>query len=210
MITKLDLKKELKYLYNPSAKAVEEVEVPEFNFAMVKGFVPAGVKVAEAPEFVEALTALYGISYTLKFAVKQRKVEPVDYPVMALEGLWWTEGDAFGFGKLQEQNFNVMILQPGVVTGEMFAEALAQLKKKKPSPGLEKLRFEPFHEGRSVQVLHLGPYAEEEPTIERMKIYMKEHNLVRNGHHHEIYMGDPRKAAPEKLRTILRQPVKKA
>lgn len=210
MIAKLDLKKELKYLYNPSAKAVEEVEVPVFNFAMVKGFVPAGVKVAEALEFVEALTALYGISYTLKFAAKQRKVEPVDYPVMALEGLWWVEGDAFEFGKLQEQNFNVMILQPGVVTAEMFAEALAQLKKKKPSPGLEKLRFEPFREGRSVQVLHLGPYSEEEPTIERMKNYMKEHNLVRNGHHHEIYMGDPRKAAPEKLKTILRQPVKSA
>jgi hypothetical protein len=205
MITKLDLKKELKYLNNPSVKAVEEVEVQEFNFAMVRGFVPAGVKVAEAPEFVEALTALYGISYTLKFAAKQRKV---DYPVMALEGLWWVEGDAFEFGKLQEQNFNVMILQPGVVTAEMFAEALEQLKKKKPSPGLEKLRFEPFREGRSVQVLHLGPYSEEEPTIERMKVYMKEHNLVRNGYHHEIYMGDPRRAAPEKLRTILRQPVK--
>ena len=210
MIAKLDLKKELKYLYNPSAKAVEEVEVPVFNFAMVKGFVPAGVKVAEALEFVEALTALYSISYTLKFTAKQRKVEPVDYPVMALEGLWWVEGDAFEFGKLQEQNFNVMILQPGVVTAEMFAEALAQLKKKKPSPGLEKLRFEPFREGRSVQVLHLGPYSEEEPTIERMKNYMKEHNLVRNGHHHEIYTGDPRKAAPEKLKTILRQPVKSA
>lgn len=208
MEPKLDLKKELKYLYNPSAKAVEEVEVPEFNFAMVKGFIPAGVKVAEAPEFVDALTALYGISYTLKFAIKQRKVEPMDYPVMALEGLWWVEGDAFEFGKLQEQNFNVMILQPEVVTAEMFAEALELLKKKKPSPGLEKLRFEPFREGRSVQVLHLGPYSAEQPTIDRMKVYMKEHSLVRNGHHHEIYMGDPRRAAPEKLKTILRQPVK--
>jgi hypothetical protein len=208
MVTKLDLKKELKFLYNPSAKAVEEVDVPEFNFAMVKGLVPSGVKVAEAPEFVEALTALYGISYSLKFAIKQRKVEPVDYPVMALEGLWWVEGDTFEIGKLQEQNFNVMILQPAVVTEEMFAEALTQLKKKKPSPGLEKLRFEPFREGRCVQVLHLGPYAAEQPTIERMKEYMKEHSLVRNGNHHEIYMGDPRRAAPEKLRTILRQPVK--
>jgi len=208
MVTKLDLKKELKYLYNPSAKAVEEVEVPEFNFAMVRGFVPAGVKVAEAPEFVEALTALYGISYSLKFAIKQRKVEPVDYPVMALEGLWWVDGDAFEIGKLQEQNFNVMILQPEVVTANMFAEVLVQLKKKKPSPGLDKLRFEPFREGRCVQVLHLGPYSEEAPTIERMKDYMNERGLVRNGHHHEIYMGDPRRAAPEKLRTILRQPVK--
>jgi hypothetical protein len=208
MITKLDLKKDMKYLYNPSAKSVEEVEVPEFNFTMVEGVVPAGVKVAEAVEFVEALTALYGISYTLKFAAKQRKSEPVDYPVMALEGLWWVEGDMFEFGKLQKQHFNVMILQPGLITADMFAEALEHLKKKKPSPGLEKLRFESFREGRCVQILHLGPYAAEQATIERMKVYMNEHDLVRNGHHHEIYMGDPRRAAPEKLRTILRQGVK--
>jgi hypothetical protein len=208
MVTKLDLKKELKYLYNPSAKTLEEVEVPEFRFAMLDGFIPAGVKVADSPEFMDAMTALYGIAYTLKFSVKLRKADPVDFPVMALEALWWVRGDEFEFGKVQDWYFRAMILQPAVVTEEMFAEALTQLKKKKPSRGLEKLRFEPFREGRCVQVLHLGPYAAEQPTIERMKIYMKEHSLVRNGNHHEIYMGDPRRAAPEKLRTILRQPVK--
>ncbi len=208
MVTKLDLKKELKYLYNPSAKSVEEVEVPEFNFAMVDGFIPAGVKVADSPEFMDAMTALYAIAYTLKFSTKQRKENPVDYPVMALEALWWVKGDDFEFGKVQDWYFRAMILQPAVVTADAFAEALAQLRKKKPSPGLEKLRFESFREGRSMQILHLGPYSEEEPTIDRIKTYMKEHNLVRNGHHHEIYLGDPRRAAPEKLRTILRQPVK--
>jgi hypothetical protein len=207
MVTKLDLKKELKYLYNPSAKSVEEVEVPEFNFAMVDGFIPAGVKVADSPEFMDAMTALYAIAYTLKFSTKQRKENPVDYPVMALEALWWVKGDDFEFGKVQDWYFRAMILQPAVVTADAFAEALAQLRKKKPSPGLEKLRFESFREGRSMQILHLGPYSEEEPTIDRIKTYMKEHNLVRNGHHHEIYLGDPRRAAPEKLRTILRQPV---
>jgi hypothetical protein len=207
MVTKLDLKKELKYLYNPSAKSVKEVEVPEFNFAMVDGFIPAGVKVADSPEFMDAMTALYAIAYTLKFSTKQRKENPVDYPVMALEALWWVKGDDFEFGKVQDWYFRAMILQPAVVTADAFAEALAQLRKKKPSPGLEKLRFESFREGRSMQILHLGPYSEEEPTIDRIKTYMKEHNLVRNGHHHEIYLGDPRRAAPEKLRTILRQPV---
>ncbi len=208
MVTKLDLKKELKYLYNPSPKAVEEVEVPGFKFAMLDGFIPAGVKVADSPEFMDAMTALYGIAYTLKFNTKLRKENPIDYSVMALEALWWVQGDEFEFGKVQDWFFTAMILQPAHISPEMFADALAQLKKKKPSPGLEKLRFAPFCEGRSVQVLHLGPYSAEPPTIERMKDYMKEHNLVRNGHHHEIYLGDPRRATPEKLRTILRQPVK--
>lgn len=208
MVTKLDLKKELKYLYNPSTKSVEEVEVPEYNFAIVDGFIPAGVKVADSPDFMDAMTALYGIAYTLKFSVKQRRENPVDYPVMALEARWWVKGEDFEFGKVQDWYFRAMILQPEVVTAELFAEALAQLRKKKPSPGLEKLRFEPFREGKCVQILHLGPYSAEQATIEHMKIYMKEHNLVRNGHHHEIYLGDPRRAAPEKLRTILRQPVK--
>jgi hypothetical protein len=208
MITKLDLKKDLKYLYNPSAKAVEKVEVPELKFAMVNGFIPAGVKVADSPEFMDAMTTLYGIAYTLKFSIKQRKENPVDYPVMALEALWWVKGDDFEFGKVQDWYFRAMILQPVVVTAEIFTEALAQLRKKKPSPGLEKLRFESFREGRCVQILHLGPYAAEQATIERIKEYMKEQNLVRNGHHHEIYLGDPRRTAPEKLRTILRQGVK--
>jgi hypothetical protein len=208
MVDIIDLKKELKYLYNPSAKAVEEVDVPEFKFARVDGFIPAGVKVADSVEFMDAMTALYGIAYTLKFSSKLRKENPIDYSVMALEALWWVQGDEFEFGKTQDWFFTAMILQPAHITPEMFAEVLAQLKKKKPSPGLEKLRFEPFREGRSVQILHLGPYSAEQPTIERMKDYMKERSLVRNGHHHEIYMGDPRKAAPENLKTILRQPVK--
>ena len=208
MITKLDLKKDLKYLYNPSAKSVEEVEVPEFHFAMVDGFIPAGVKVADSPEFMDAMTALYGIAYTLKFSIKQRKEIAVDYPVMALEALWWVKEDDFEFGKVQDWYFRAMILQPAVVTADAFAEALAQLRKKKPSPGLEKLRLESFREGCCVQILHLGPYSTEQATIERLKDYMKEHGMVRNGHHHEIYLGDPRRAAPEKLRTILRQPVK--
>lgn len=208
MVTKLDLKKELKYLYTPSAKVVQEVEVPEFHFARLDGTVKAGEKVADSVDFMDAMTALYGIAYTIKFSIKLRKVDPVDYPVMPLEALWWVEEGEFEFGKAQDWRFSAMILQPDVVTRDSFEEALAQLKKKKPSPGLEKLRFEPFQEGRCVQVLHLGPYSAEQLTIERLKEYMKERCLARNGHHHEIYLGDPRRAAPEKLRTILRQGVK--
>lgn len=210
MTNKIDLRKELKYLYAPSAKNVELVDVPAFKYVMVDGTVPAGVPVADAPEFAEAMTAMYGMSYTLKFASKLRKENPIDYTVMALEALWWVEGGEFEFGRKQDWRFTALMMQPDHITTEMYQQALEQLKKKKPSQGLAKLRFETFHEGLSVQVMHIGPYSAEQPTIERMKAFMKENGLVRNGHHHEIYFGDPRRSAPEKLKTILRQPVKKA
>ncbi len=210
MTDKIDLRKELKYLYAPSAKKVELVDVPAFKFVMIDGVVKASEKVGDSPEFVDALTALYGMSYTLKFASKLRKENPIDYTVMALEGLWWVEGGEFEFGRKQDMRFTAMMMQPDHITNDMYQQALEQLKKKKPSPGLAKLRFESFQEGLSVQVMHIGPYSAEEPTIERMKAFMKENNLVRNGHHHEIYFGDPRRSAPEKLKTVLRQPVKTA
>ncbi len=206
---KLDLKKQLKHLYEPSAKAVELLEVPAFQFAMVDGTIRAGESVGDSPAFVEALNALYGISYTLKFMSKLRKENPIDYSVMALEALWWVEGDDFEFGRKQDWLFTAMIMQPEHITQEMFREALAQLNKKKPGPANARLQLATFEEGLSVQVMHIGPYAAEPATIERMKEYMHANRLERNGKHHEIYMGDPRRAQPEKLKTVLRQPVKR-
>lgn len=103
-----------------------------------------------------------------------------------------------------------MIMQPSHITTELFGDALVQLKKKKPSPAVAKLRLESFREGTSVQIMHIGPYSAEPATLDRMKSFMQERGLTRNGRHHEIYMGDPRRSAPEKLKTILRQPVKPA
>ena len=206
---KLDLRKQLKHLYEPSAKAVELVEVPAFKFAMVDGMIRAGESVGDSPAFVEALNALYGISYTLKFTSKLRKENPIDYSVMALEALWWVEGDDFEFGRKQDWLFTALIMQPEHITQEMFTDALAQLNKKKPAPANAKLRLAAFEEGLSVQVMHIGPYAAEPATIERMKEYMHANRLERNGKHHEIYMGDPRRAQPDKLKTVLRQPVKR-
>ncbi len=206
---KLDLRKQYKDLYQPSAKTVALVDVPEFNFVMLDGIVRAGEKVNASPEFTLAMEALYGISYTLKFASKLRKENPIDYTVMALEALWWVKGDDFEFGKIEDWYFTAMMMQPSHLTQAMFEDARRQLEKKRPNPALGKLRLAGFKEGSSIQVMHIGPYSAEPATIERMKTFMKENHLVRNGKHHEIYLGDPRRADPNKLKTVLRQPVKK-
>ena len=210
----LDLKKEFKYLYQPSAKKPEIVKVPKLQFAMIDGAIEKGSEPGKSPMFAEATQALYSISYTLKFMLKKRKTSAVDYPVMALEGLWWVEDGFFDITVKDNWFYTLMILQPEVVTKEVFAEGLAEVKKKKgDSPALSKLRLANFEEGLSVQMMHIGPYATEPATIERMRAYMAENGLKDNvgpkGKHHEIYLGDPRKADPAKLKTVLRHPVKK-
>jgi hypothetical protein len=209
-MAKLDLKKELKAFYSASAKKVELVDVPRFQFAMIDGQIEPGLMPGTSPSFAEAMQALYGVSYTLKFMLKQRKNDPVDYPVMALEGLWWVEGGEFIFGQKDCWAYTVMILQPEPVTTDLFTEALSQLRKKKgDQPGLARLRFEAFHEGPAVQIMHVGPYATEQATIEKMDAFAHENGYQMHGKHHEIYLGNPLRAQPEKLKTILRHPVMK-
>lgn len=208
MPTKLDLRKDLKYLYYPSAKKPQVVEVPEFNYLMLDGVVAAGTPVAEAPGFQEALQALYGIAYTLKFAAKQDKDNPVDYPVMGLEGLWWIEDGMFDFAKKVPWYYTLLMLQPGFITAEMVEAARGQvIKKRGGSPELERVRFEAFREGRCVQMMHIGPFADEPRTLAVMEAYAAEHGYTYCGKHHEIYLSDFRRTAPEKLKTILRHPI---
>jgi len=208
-MNKIDLKKELKYLYAPSAKKVEIVDVPRFKFVMVDG----RIQPAETPEtsqgFQDAMGALYGVSYTLKFMSKLRETNPIDYTVMALEGLWWTESGEFDFNKKEEWKWTVMMLQPEHITAEMCQEALQQVKEKRENPALSRIRFESFHEGLCVQIMHIGPYAEEPRTIEKMMTFAQENGYQLRGKHHEIYLGDPRRAKPESLKTVLRHPVEK-
>jgi hypothetical protein len=205
---KLDLRKELKYLYQPSAKKVEVVEVPCFQFAMMDGEIEAGYAPAESPGFQEALQALYGVSFTLKFTSKLRKEDPIDYPVMALEGLWWVEGGEFDIERPEGWKWTLMILQPDFITHEMFQDALNQLRRKKgDQPALTRVRLENFEEGLSMQIMHIGPYAEEPTTIAKMDSFARENGYRKRGKHHEIYLGDPRRAAPEKLKTVLRYPI---
>ena len=210
----LDLKKDLKYLYAPSAKQPEIVQVPRLQFALIDGAIEKGKEPGNSPGFAEATQALYSISYTLKFMLKKRKSNPVDYPVMALEGLWWVEDGLFDITVKDNWLYTVMILQPDIITKDIFDEGLDQVRKKRgDSPILSKLRLDHFEEGLCVQIMHIGPYATEPATIERMRAFALEHGyrdrVGPNGKHHEIYLGDPRKADPAKLKTVLRHPLEK-
>ena len=210
MIT-LDLRKELKQFYAPSAKKVELVNVPEFQFAMIDGAIEQGMEPGNSPAFASAMEALYGISYTLKFTSKLRKVDPIDYPVMALEGLWWVEEGEFRIDRKDNYVWTVMILQPDHITPEMFEDARAQVRSKRSdNPAVGQLRLERFREGLCVQTLHVGPYADEPATMARMDAFATESGYVLCGKHHEIYLGNPLRAALEKLKTVLRHPVEKA
>ena len=210
MTVKLDLRKELKVYYSPSAKQVEVVDVPNFKYVAIDGAIEPGLMPGTSPSFREAMQALYGASYTLKFMSKLSKAAPIDYPVMTLEGLWWIEGKEFSFDGKDPWSYTVMILQPDHITPEMFSEALSQMRKKKgDQPAFSRLRLEFFHEGLCVQIMHVGPYSTEKATIEKMDLFAHENGYQMHGKHHEIYLGDPMRAQPEKLKTILRHPVRK-
>ncbi len=205
---KIDLKKEFKHLYLPSAKQVEIVDVPALNFVMVDGRIEEGESPETSRSFADAMAALYGLTYTLKFASKLREVNPIDYTVMALEGLWWSASGEFDLEKKSDWEWTMMIMQPDHITGEMFEDARRQVREKKgESEVLSKARLDRFQEGLSVQIMHVGPYSEEPKTIEKMIAFVEDHGYITRGKHHEIYIGDPRRAKPENLRTVLRQPV---
>jgi len=205
---KLDLKKDFKHLYNPSAKAPQLVDVPRLNFLRIDGAIEAGHGPGDSPLFQENMQALYGAAYTLKFMLKQRPADPVDYPVMALEGLWWVEDGHFDINIKDNWFYTIQIMQPDAVTPADFAEALLKLRKKKGDmEAFSRLRLEPFHEGLSVQMLHIGPYAAEPATVEKMDAFILTEGLQKTSNHHEIYMGNPLLADPSKLKTILRHPV---
>jgi hypothetical protein len=206
---KLDLRKQYKALYAPSAKEVTLVTVPAMKFVLLDGEIEPGQEPASSPAFQEGTSALYGASFTLKFMSKLNKESPIDYAVMALEGLWWAKAGTFDIQRKDTWCWTLMMAQPNHITAEMFQEALRQLKKKKDSPSVSRLRFEAFDEGLSVQIMHIGPYADEPRSIDKMNAFALANGYQLCGKHHEIYMGDPRKAQPDKLKTILRHPVEK-
>jgi len=208
----LDLKKELKYLYAPSAKKAEIVHVPRLQFAMIDGAIEKGKEPGNSPTFAESTQALYGLAYTLKFMLKKHATNAVDYPVMPLEGLWWVEDGMFDITIKDNWFYTLMILQPDAITRAVFTEGLEQVRKKKgDSSNLSQLRLAHFEEGICMQMMHIGPYATEPATIERMRAFALANGyrdrVGPNGKHHEIYIGDPRKADPSKLKTVLRHPL---
>ena len=201
---KIDFKRDLKHLYQPPAGQFTLIEVPAMQFLMLDGHGDPN----SAPAYQEAVEALYAVAYKLKFASKQQVGR--DYTVMPLEGLWWAE-DMASFTARRDKSqwdWTMMIMQPEWVTEEMFGEATAVVAQQKALPALAKLRLEPYHEGQSVQIMHIGSYEDEAPTLHKLHHeFMPANQLAFNGRHHEIYLSDPRRVAPEKLKTVLRQPV---
>jgi len=204
-MSKVDFKKAYKELYAPPKKFVV-VDVPEMQFLMVDGHGDPNV----AQEYQDALEALYAVAYKIKFNSKKQLGR--DYVVPPLEGLWWAD-DMGSFSTARDKSlwdWTMMIMTPEWITAEIFADTLEVVRKSKSPAALDKVRLESYYEGLSIQIMHIGSYDDEGPTLMKLHAeFMPENSYVENGKHHEIYLGDPRRVAPEKLKTILRQPVRK-
>jgi hypothetical protein len=198
---KIDLKKELKRLYQPSAKEAVEVDIPTMNYLMIDGEGDPNTSKA----YADAVETLFTLAYAVKFMVKRSLA--IDYGVMPLEGLWWAD-DMSNFSPEDKSNWKwtMMIMQPSFVTQEMIEKAIADVKKKKPPPAISRVRFETLSEGKCAQILHVGPFSEEGPTIEKVHKYIDARGK-RSGKHHEIYLSDIRKADPARWKTVIRQPM---
>lgn len=206
-----DFKKEYKDLYNPKTEP-QIIDVPKMRFIMIDGKGNPNT----SPLYAAAVETLYGLSYTIKMS-KNRPDGYFEYVVPPLEGLWWFEGDYFdGNVKDRKDEFlwTMMIRQPDFVTEEVFEAAKEALKKKKPDLDVSAARLCDFTEGLCAQVLHIGPYDDEPETVARLEEFIKTkgYRTEMSGmrQHHEIYLGDPRKTAPEKLKTVIRHPIVKA
>lgn len=197
-----DSKKEFKEFYSPSSKDISIVRVPSFHFLMIDGSGDPNT----SKEYADAVAALYSIAYTLKFMVKKTGI---NFSVLPLEGLWWVpKMEEFSIERKEKWLWRMMIMQPDSITDKHFKEAVAAVQKKKELPAIDNVSFSAFEEGLAVQILYHGPYSGEASTIARLHEAIRESGHTLTGKHHEIYLNDPRRTAPEKLRTIIRQPMK--
>jgi hypothetical protein len=201
---KIDYKKQLSELYGAKVGKQVTVKVPKMNYLIIDGHGDPNT----SQEYVDAIQTLYPVAYTIKFMIKKELGR--DFGVMPLEGLWWTEKMAdFNVDDKSNWLWTAMIMQPDIVTKDIFERAVKQATEKKNPKLIDKIRFEDYDEGRSAQVMYVGPYSGEGPTI------MELHEFIRqqggkldetNKHHHEIYFSDPRRTDSSKLKTIIRQP----
>ncbi len=203
-MTKIDFKRELKELYRPSAKTFSIVDVPEMSFLMIDGHGDPNT----SPRYRAVVEALYGLAYAVKFLLKQDDSSP-DYVVPPLEGLWWTSDMAtFSLDNKDAWDWTMMVMQPAWATAEVVEAGRQRAAVKRgASPTLGEVRLAPYHEGLSIQILYTGPYDDEARTIARMHAHAVEQGFRLAGKHHEIYLSDPRRTAPEKLKTVIRQPI---
>lgn len=202
MVHKLDLVKERRDLYGPPARSPTMVDVPEMSFLMIDGQGDPNT----AAGYAQALNALYAVSYGVKFRLKRSGV--ADFKVMPLEGLWWSDRMSdFARGRREGWKWTMMIAQPPMVTSDIIDLEIAEAARKKDLPALDRLVFRSFHEGLCAQIMHVGPYSAEGPTIEKLHGFIAGQGRERRGKHHEIYLGDPRRTRPDRLKTVIRQPV---
>lgn len=207
-MTKIDLKKENREFYNPSKKEPTIVDVPEMNFLMIDGEGDPNT----SKEYQDAMEALFPVSYKVKFISKKEKAQ--DYVVMPLEGLWWVDNmENFNVEDKSNWKWTAMIRQPDFITEGMVKQAMEDVEKKKNLKSLSKIRFESLNEGLCAQIMHIGPYSEEGPTVEKLHNFIHENGYEFDGandgeKHHEIYLSDMRRTKPERLKTIIRQPMK--
>jgi hypothetical protein len=203
-MAKIDLRKQFKELYT-APKKPEIVDVPVGRFLTHTGRGEPGGDV-----YSSGVGALCGLSYALKFMSKARGN---DYAVMPLEGLWWWDDPRIltisHAPPRHEWNFKSMIRQPGFIEDDMLEAALPKAREKS-GPVVDEIRLEEFHEGLSAQIMHIGPYSAEEPTVATLRGFIEDQGYSLRGHHHEIYLGDPRRTAPERLKTIIRQPIERS
>jgi hypothetical protein len=200
---KIDLKQELRHLYRPTAREVVRVDVPALRFLMIDGAGDPNT----SPAYARAVEALFSVSYTAKFKVK--KARGIDYAVMPLEGLWWSDDmSAFLTNDRAQWQWTMMILQPDFVAAQTIADAIEEVRRKKANPAVDTLRLETFTEGPCAQTLHVGPFDQEGPTIQRVHAFIAARSALA-GRHHEIYLSDIRRAHPSRLKTIIRQPMQR-
>lgn len=209
----VDFKKAYKDLYLPKTKPVL-IDVPQMTFIMIDG---KGNPNTAGGAYQKAVEALYGLSYTIKMS-KMGKNKPkgyFEYVVPPLEGLWWFTDEKFDLQPVADKEkflWTAMIRQPDFVTADLFRWAKEELQKKKPALDLSGARLEDYTEGKCVQILHFGPYDSEPDTVRVLEKFTTASGYVSDfsekRKHHEIYLSDPGKTAPEKLKTVIRHPVK--
>ena len=202
----IDFKKELDFLYKASSKNPAFIDVPEFNFLMVDGMgAPNGSKI-----FQEKVNILYNVSWTIKMLPKKKIIPEgwFNYVVPPLESLWWTDNERFDVNKKAGWKWTLMMMQPEFVTTELVSQVIKDMQELKPERNYLQVRLENFHEGIAIQMMHIGPYELISLTMDKMEAFMKEKEFIFNGKHHEIYFSDPRRTMPEKLKTLVRIPVK--
>ena len=198
----IDLKKVYREHYTARVGKPALVEVPPRPFLMIDGAGDPNT----SQEYADAVSALYPLSYGLRAAIKKETGD--GYTVMPLEGLWWADDMAnFSVDDKSDWKWTMMICQPEPATADLAAMLIPEVTAKKSLVSGHRVRFDVYEEGRAAQVMHIGPYADEAPTIAMLHQFIEDQGLVRSGLHHEIYLGDPRKSDPAKLKTIIRQPV---